>query len=147
MLCTGLDRAIFYQWASHDDMLERVDLDRSWIFANVPKLKKFHNQYLRELNNPAHLKPLNRSFDDPVLYAKTVRYEKLQEIITEARAEQEELLEHFKEVAQNESAMICGHKLTKSTAKSTRYADAIKSLLPDADLSEWQSESVRWRYT
>lgn len=147
MLCTGLDNAIFYQWAPHDDMLERVTLDGPWLYANVPKLKAFHNQYLRELNNPAHLKPLNQSFDDPVLYAKTVRYEKLQEIIREAKAEQEAILDHFKEIAQHESAVICGHKLTKSTAKSTRYADAIKSLLPDADLSEWQSESVRWRYT
>lgn len=147
MLCTGLDRAIFYQWASHDDMVEAVNVDWAWLYANVPKLKTFHNQYLRELNNPAHLKPLNQSFDDPVLYAKTVRYEKLQEIIKEAKAEQEAILDHFKEITQHENAVICGHKLTKSTAKSTRYADAIKALLPDADLSEWQSESVRWRYT
>ena len=55
MYCTGRKKCYFYQWSSVGSMLEVVDYSQQWIDENLPKLKAFHELYLSELDNDAHL--------------------------------------------------------------------------------------------
>ena len=57
MACAGAEWAHFYQWSKWGDSLKEVPLDPEWHAANIPLLKEFHDLYLSELNNPAHLEP------------------------------------------------------------------------------------------
>ena len=63
MACTGLKQVHFYQWNQYSDSLEIVPFNQQWFNDNLPKLKAFYDQFLKEINNPAHLEPLVQTIE------------------------------------------------------------------------------------
>lgn len=45
------------------------------------------------------------------------------------------------------NAIIDGHKLTLVVQKRVAYAQAVKELMPQADLTPWTSSTEYWRLT
>lgn len=59
MLCTGRNKAYFYQWSPAADYLEVVDFDPTWIEKHMPALDAFYDEFLSELKQPEkHIAPL-----------------------------------------------------------------------------------------
>lgn len=58
LLSTNLKFAHFYQWSPFGSEITFINRDSNWLTNNLPRLKAVHNEYLAELDNPAHLQPL-----------------------------------------------------------------------------------------
>lgn len=147
LYCTGRTLCYFWQWCPFGTKLETVEFNQQWIDENLPRLKAFHELYLSELKNKDHLKPLRKQVDDDGLQVLIDEYDALAVDAKRIKARQDEIMEALKDAAGHETADINGRKLTCSVSKSVKYAEAIKSLAAGADLSEWTTESVRWRFT
>jgi len=52
LLCTNKKKCYFYQWSHQGTMLEVVDFNNHWIEENIPKLKSFYDDYLKEIKSP-----------------------------------------------------------------------------------------------
>lgn len=52
LFCTNRNKCYFYQWSQHKTSLEIVDFNKYWIEENLPKLKSFYDDYLREIKSP-----------------------------------------------------------------------------------------------
>ena len=52
LLCTNKKKCYFYQWSHQVTMLEVVDFNNHWIEENIPKLKSFYDDYLKEIKSP-----------------------------------------------------------------------------------------------
>ena len=65
MLCTGRSKAIFYQWSPLSSKLEHIPQDNEWLDENLPKLRLFYDQFLKELESPQkHLEPKSIAIRD-----------------------------------------------------------------------------------
>jgi hypothetical protein len=74
------------------------------------------------------------------------RYLDIAKQIKDLTAEKERIMADLAtSIGQN--AIIDGHKLTEVVQQRVAYAQAMKVLLPDADLSPWTSEKRYWRLT
>lgn len=59
MLCTGRKKCHLYQWSQVGSSLETVHLSQEWLDENLPKLKRFHEDYLLAVKAPdVHLADL-----------------------------------------------------------------------------------------
>jgi putative phage-type endonuclease len=145
MACTGLKQTYFYQWSQHGDSLEIVPFNQQWFNDNLPKLKAFYDEFLKQINNPAHLEPLVQSIDTREAIMLLVEYDQVCEAIDNAEQRKKELLEQLVKLADNKNAVIHGRKLTQiSKAGAISYAKAIKELLPDADLSKYKGNPTTY---
>lgn len=149
MACTGRKWTDFYQWSPHDTKTERVEFSPDWWAENLPKMEDFYNQYLTELDNPAHLTEKTKIINGKRYEAMLARYDELRRIQDDAKAEQQDILAALIEAAGETSAEICGRKLTRVERKgSVSYAKVVAEKLPDLDLTPWTGEpSVSWRLT
>lgn len=149
MASTGRTWTDFYQWSPHGTKTERVEFDVAWWKENLPKLASFYEQYLTELDNPAHLKEKTKIISGERYEAMLARYDELRRIQDEAKAEQQDILGALIDAAGETSAEICGRKLTRVERKgSVSYAKVVAEKLPDLDLTPWTGEgSVSWRLT
>lgn len=48
MACTGKEQAHFYQWNQYADSLEIVPFNQQWFNDNLPKLKAFYDEFLKQ---------------------------------------------------------------------------------------------------
>lgn len=149
MACTGCDLCHFYQWAPHGTRLEVVRIDRAWLAENIPLLKAFHERYLSELDNPAHLEPLRVRIDTPETELILSEIDRLRALKRGSDAQEKELLARLIELAGGKNAEVHGRKLTLvKGGSSISYANAIAELAPDADLSKWTTQRKdSWRLT
>lgn len=147
MACTGKKQAHFYQWNQYADSLEIVPFNQQWFNDNLPKLKAFYDEFLKQINNPAHLEPLVQMIDTREAIMLLVEYDQVCEAIDNAEQRKKELLEQLVKLADNKNALIHGRKLTQiSKAGAISYAKAIKDLLPNSDLSKYQGKpSSYWK--
>lgn len=144
MLCADRLWCDFYQWSPVGTSLERVYRDSQWIIQNVPKLHAFYDRFLLEIDNPAHLEPLRAQIDAKDLIDE---YDRLSNEIEIATAGKKDVLERIISLAGGKNAEIEGRKLTLvERAPSVSWSKACKTLLPDADLSEFMGKpSKYWR--
>lgn len=142
LLCTGLDKAYFYQWSPHGCKLETVDADQQWRDDNLPVLRQKHSFYLSELDNPEHLEPLRKEINTDAVKLLLDEHDQLKEAQELAKERQKEVLEELVALTGEANALLFGRKLTKvSKAGSISYAKAVKDLCPDADLSKYKGKS------
>ena len=59
----NLDSCDFYYWTPAEQKLFQVDRDKQWFDGILSDLEMFRDWYLSEINNPAHLEPLQAALD------------------------------------------------------------------------------------
>lgn len=74
------------------------------------------------------------------------RYLDLSAQIKELEAEKKRILDDLS-ASIGHDAVIDGHKLTLVIQQRVAYGQAIKALMPEADLTPWTSASEYWRLT
>jgi len=156
MLSAGRNHAYFAQYiAPKGDPLapdyvpeqiniERVERDPHWLDNNLTKISDFYRLLLSELNNEEHLEPLRVQFEADEIIGEIDALRERQK----ADAEREkELVGLLVEMADGKDAEVSGRRLTLVKRQgSISYANAIKELLPDANLEKWRGEpSESWR--
>jgi putative phage-type endonuclease len=149
MLCAGADACRFVQWSPVALDFLQVGKDSEWLAENLPKLKAFHERYLSELDNPAHLAPLRGVIHSEDAAELLAEYDQAKVEIEAATARQKAALDALIALSGESDAEICGRKLTKVVREgSISYAKALKDLAPDADLSDYKGKaSEYWRLT
>ena len=149
LFVTGRQWCHFYQWSAHGYKLEEVAFNDLAIEEYLPKLKQFYNEYLVERELPQAQKHLDDKRQQVRCGGQVDRYLMIAEQIKELEAEKKRLLDEIVKLADGKDSEINGHKLTKVTkAGSISYAKAVKELMPDVDLTEYQSPpSSYWRLT
>ena len=137
----------FYQWSQYGTMLEVVHYDDAWLDENIPKLEVFYKQFLKEIDNPDHLKPRRKQINTATASLLIDEYDDLQEVIDRANERKKEVLSELVDMAGSVDSDICGRKLTKVVRKgSISYAKAVKDHLPDLDLSQYEGKpSEFWK--
>jgi putative phage-type endonuclease len=147
MYCSERQKAYFWQWAPHATKLEIVERDEWWLDEYVPRLFKFYEQFLIELDNPDHLQPKRKELNTNRALHLVAEYDDLSEAIDQAKAKQKEIMDELVGLSDGQNTQIGDKKLTKvSRAGSISYAKAIKELAPDADLEKWRGkETEYWR--
>lgn len=135
MFVTGRPHCYFWQWTPHDDKLDYVYFDQRWIDENLPKLEAFYQEFLAACEEPVDL-------DTPSLRQKLAEYDDLAKEIEAAEVRRKEILGELVVLAGEKDATICGRKLTKVNRKgSISYDQAVKALLPNADLEKWRGKT------
>lgn len=152
MLATGRKNAYFAQYiAPKGDPLdlnyvpekiniERIESDPEWIDSVLPELDAFYKQLMAELDNDEHLEPLRAIIDTPEAGELLTEIDRLKALQKESAKQEKELLAKLIEMSDGKNALVHGRKLTLAKGrKSVSYAKAIKELLPDADLTPYES--------
>lgn len=143
MYVTGTKHCWFYQWAPRGFDKVIIDRDEWWLNDHLPRLRQFHAEFLDELANSPdeHLAPKRIEIDTPEAARMVAEWDELNEQLERAAERKKDLLEAMVRLAGEKNALIGGRKLTLTERKgSISYAKAIKSLLPDADLTPWQGK-------
>jgi len=143
MYCTSRNRCYFYQWSSVGSMLEIVDFSQLWIDENLPKLKAFHELYLSELDNDAHLVDLVQTKEAQQL---ADAYTNAKKTMEEAKQAMDEAKKKLIDAAGGKKSNISGLLVYPIERKgSISYSKAVKDLLPDADLTKYMGKpSKSW---
>lgn len=143
MHCTGRAWCDFAVWRQGEELsVIRVLRDDLWLARVLPDLERFIGEYRAIIASPElaapYLAPLER--------ADTAWREAAQKYL-HAKAEAEayaRLADHFKATLAElapAGASGCGVTLAKCEREgSIRYAEAIKTMLPDVDLSPWRGK-------
>lgn len=147
MLVTGRKHCFFWQWTKHDENLTMVDFDQDWIDANLPKLEAFYQEFLAACEDPVEDRTRDE-IDTPALRQKLAEYDDLAKEIEAAEVRRKEILAELVVLAGEKDATICGRKLTKVNKEgSISYAQAVKALLPGANLEKWRGKpSSYWLF-
>lgn len=138
----------FYQWsAAKTDLHQELPCSK-WRTKNLPKLRKFHEEYLheREHNAEPHLEP-KRVIVDTLESARMIaEWDELQDAIDNANGRKKDLLAQMVQSAGERNAVFGGRNLTLTKRQgSVSYAKAIAELAPDADLEKWRGKpSESW---
>lgn len=143
MYCTNRKKCYFYQWAPKGSMIEIVEYSQLWIDENVPKLKAFYDLFLSEIDNDAHLSSLVQTKESNELAS---RYTSAKAKLEDVKSELEEARKELIALADGKKTNISGllvYPIERSGSIS--YSKAVKTLLPNADLSEFKSKpSKTW---
>lgn len=132
LLCTGYDRAYFFQWSPYSTMTETVQRDEEFIISMILALQSFWDEYLirREKTSSVELE------------AMMLEYISLKNEIKNLQERQKALLDGLVALSDNMNNEIAGHKLYKTTrAGSIAYGQIVKELLPDMDLEPYRGAS------
>lgn len=149
LFVTGREWCHFYQWSAHGEMLETVRFNPLAIDKYLPELRAFYDKYLVEREAPACIKYLEDKRQQLQCEAMLELYLAATEEIKKLEATRKDILAEIVTLAGGKDSEIAGHKLTQVHRDGAiSYAKAIKELLPDADLTEYQSPpSSYWRLT
>jgi putative phage-type endonuclease len=117
MYCAGRELCHFYQWSEHGDAYEIVRISEYWLFDNLPRLKAFHDRYMAELYNPAHIDPLLQEIGGEQAAALLAEWDECKVSIDAAEASKKEILTALVALSGEKDADICGRKLTRVERK------------------------------
>lgn len=145
MACTGREKAHFYQWTQHGSILEMVEFSQTWWDKNLPKMRKFYDWYLSELDNPAHLEVKEKEINTFLAKKLVEEWDALGAEIDNATARKKEILEELVQISKKRNAIIHGKKLTKVVRKGNiQYAKIPE--LSGLDLEPYRGKpSEYWR--
>lgn len=149
MHCAGLTWALFHQWSVLSSRSEVVELDLPWIEQNMQVIESFYAEYKEACKDKAHIEPLRQKIDNETARKLIAEMDELDVVETNAKARKAEIMDRLKALAKDKSAIICGRSLTRTDSKGNiSYANAIKKLLPDADLEPYRgAPSTSWKLT
>jgi putative phage-type endonuclease len=141
----------FWQWAPDlTPALERVTPDTAWRLHNIPRLRKFHREFMTVVHDTElsalHLEPRRFEIDTPEAFRLLTEYEELAEAIDNAEQRKKEILAQMVKMAGERDALICGRRLTRTErAGSISYGKIVKEHLPDLDLERYRGKpSAYW---
>ena len=142
MLCAKKLHCFFYQWAPKGTSLEVVFRFDEWIEDALPRLQRFHDEYMIALENPdEHLAPLRVNIDTPAAHKMVAEWDEINDHIDQLQERKKDLLEAMVKLGNGRNSVIAGRKLSKvEKAGAISYAKAIKELAPDADLEKWRGQ-------
>lgn len=145
MACTGRKWIDFYQWSKHADSLEQIEFDKTWFDSALPILKAVHDEYLAEIDNPAHLEDKTVEINSFVCQTLLNEYDKLSALIDDSTSRKKEILETLISTSKNKNAVICGRKLTQVERKgSIGYAKIVKEHLKKLDLEPYTGKPTSY---
>jgi exodeoxyribonuclease (lambda-induced) len=144
MFVTGACYCDFFQWNTHDYRLDYVNYNPKYVNEILPKLRAFYDEFLEELHNPAHLKSRHDTVENDMTAYRVEQYLKLKAEIKATQDLADLMLKQIIEDCGENESTIGEHKLTRVTRKSIGYKNAIAELLPDADLSAYESTTSYW---
>jgi len=135
LLCTGYDRAYFFQWSPNSTMTETVERDDAFIAEMLVELRAFWSEYIirREKSVTAEAEEM------------MMEYLALKDEIKNLQEKQKSLLEGMIVLSDGLNTEIAGHKLYKTTrAGSIAYAQIVKEKLPDLDLEPYRGNATEF---
>jgi putative phage-type endonuclease len=144
MLVVDVLECDFVQWHTNDMMIETVEFNEDYTMAMVEKLRAFYDEFLEELHNPAHLKSRHDAVENDMTAYRVEQYLKLKAEIKVTQDLADLMLKQIIEDCGENESTIGEHKLTRVTRKSIGYKNAIADLMPDADLSAYESTTSYW---
>lgn len=140
----------FFQWSPVKTSLERVEPCSKWRSKNLPKLKKFREEYLheREQNAKVHLESLRVVIDTPESARLVAEYDELSVAIERAKERQDDIKASLVALAKERNALVSGRNLTRvERAGSVAYAKAVKDHLPELDLEPYRGKpTTYWKF-
>jgi len=145
MACAWREWVHFYQWTPKGDSLETVYKDQAWLDENIPKLRRFYDEFLIERDNPEHLEPLRKVITGDKAAQLILEYGECEEQISKLSDRKKEILAELVDVAGGKNADIYGKKLTKVNRKGSVEYSKIPEL-KGVDLDQWRKKSsTHWR--
>ena len=143
---TGREWCHFWQWTPNGTKLETVNYSPEWIAENLPRLKAFWWK-AREADPADFEGPKRVVIDTPEASRLMTEYDELSEAIDNATAKKKEIIERMVQLSNGKNALVAGRNLTLvKRAGSISYANAIKELLPNANLEKWRGKaSESWQ--
>jgi putative phage-type endonuclease len=144
MFVTKTQFCDFVQWHKDDLMIEQVAYDADYAIDVSVKLRAFYDEFLEELHNPAHLKSRHDTVENDMTAYRVEQYLKLKSEIKASQDLADLILKQIIEDCGENESTIGDHKLTRVNRKAIGYAKAVKDLLPDADLSAYESITSYW---
>ena len=144
MLVVDVLECDFVQWQPNDMMIEIVQFDEDYTMDMVKKLRAFYDEFLEELHNPVHLKSRHDTVENEMTNYRVEQYLKLKAEIKASQDLADLMLKQIIECCGENESTIGNHKLTRVTRKQIGYAKAVKDLLPDADLSAYETTTSYW---
>lgn len=133
----------FVIWRDNAITVQRINADPNWLPSVLSTLYDFMSDYRAAVKEPsAHLEPLEREDDDWRSAADA--YCAALAAVEVAKAAADAAKDRLIELAPA-GAKGCGVTLAKATRKgAVRYAEAIKALIPDADLSPYMGAETTY---
>lgn len=145
MACTGRAWCDFVIWRSGEPLnVVRVDRDPGWLSDNMPTLRMFIDEFLRivasdELSAPCLA---DKERDDAEWREAVLTWRNTQANAVSAAGLEKAARERLIALAP-QGAKGCGVQVIKvERAGAIRYADALKTMLPDVDLSPWRGKAT-----
>jgi putative phage-type endonuclease len=147
MWVTGRMITHFWQWTPKKTYLEVIHYSQPWIDENLPVLRAFYDEYLKELNNQDHLAPKRKPIETVKARQLLQEYDELTTAIELGEARKKEIIAEFEELAGGRDALIWGRKFTKvEKAGAVSYAKVVKDHLPGFDLEPYRGKpSSYWK--
>ena len=143
MACTGRVWCDFVIWRDGEPLdVARIDHDPDWLSRNLDALQAFHAEYLDTLSeddlSAPHLADKERSDAE---WREAVDAWRQAHVDATNGADREAAARRRLQELAPHGAKGCGVQVVKvERAGTIRYADAIKSMLPDVDLSPWRGK-------
>ena len=112
MHCAGREWVHFYQWAPGGDRIETVRISETWWDESFPRLCKFYDWFLREIENTAHLEPKEKEINTFHAQKLVQEWDSLTATIDDAQARKKEVLSELVQLSKERNTVIHGRKLT-----------------------------------
>lgn len=144
MECAGRDWCDFVIWRQGEPIItERVMRDPDWLTSNVEALSNFMLEYDEATASKEAAAPYlsDKERDDAEWREAANHYITVARLAAGAKETEEKARAALIKLAP-QGAKGCGVAVVKVERSGTiRYADALKSMLPDVDLSPWRGKS------
>ena len=137
----------FVQWHKDDLMIETVLYDEFYIESILPVLREFYDAYLIERDAPhneKHLRSRHASVTDSMINYRVKEYQQLKSEIKAKNELADLLLQQIVSDCGESESQFYDAKLTLIKRKTIHYKNALSELLPDADLSGFESITEYW---
>lgn len=145
MECAGRDWCDFVIWRAGEPIIvERVTADLDWRARNLGNLQNFIGEFHEIIGDEAKAAPyLADKERDDAEWREAVRAWRNTQANAVSAAELEKAARERLIALAPQGAKGCGVAVVKvERAGTIRYADALKSMLPDVDLSPWRGKST-----
>lgn len=143
MLCTDRDWCDFVIWREGEPIIvERVQRDPDWLTSNVEVLSNFMLEYDEAIASKEAAAPYlaDKERDDEEWREAVIAWRNVQAAAVSITETEKVARKRLIDLAP-QGAKGCGVQVVKvERAGTIRYADALKSMLPDVDLSPWRGK-------
>lgn len=147
MHLAGCKWGVFFQWSVCAQTAKIIMIDDDFVAQALPQLDAFYEHYKAETKNKDHLEELLPTVDNKKVRDALEEYDELCVSEDNIKTRKAELMEILKTAAKDRSvAFAGGRKLMRVERQgSISYSNAVKKLLPDADLEEYRGNpSIAW---